>query len=58
MGIAGYLGMPVIASVDALLNGSATGTRAFASRFGSFVWASLMTMLTESALFFGEMFTG
>jgi hypothetical protein len=45
--------MPVMAWVDALLNGTAIGMRA-----SGFVWASILAMLTEIALFFDEIFTG
>jgi hypothetical protein len=51
MEIAGYIRMPVMASVDALPNGTAIGTRAFA-----FASASILAMLTDIAPFFDKMF--
>jgi hypothetical protein len=53
MAIAGYIRMPVIACVDALSNGIAIGTRAFA-----FASATMLAMLTDIAPFFGEKFAG
>jgi hypothetical protein len=53
MAIEGSLQMLAIACVGALRNGAAIGTRASA-----FAWASVLAMLTDIALFFGEMFTG
>jgi hypothetical protein len=53
MGIVDCMRIPVIACVDALPNGAAIETRAYA-----FVWASISTILTEIAPFFNEMFTG
>jgi hypothetical protein len=42
-----------MASVDALVNGAAIGTRASA-----FAWASILAMVTDIAPFLDEMFTG
>jgi hypothetical protein len=50
--IAGSMRMPIMPSVDALLNGIAIGRQGSA-----FLWASLLAMLTDIAPFFDEMFT-
>jgi hypothetical protein len=49
MAIAGYIRIPVMGSVDAMPNGTAIGIRASA-----FVWASILAMLTDIALFFDD----